>query len=247
MKNKLHPLAQYVFLILTAVNLYAEFVYWREAIFVTRIFLLPMLAVYYATGVANGNWTALHKFMLAGIVFSFVGDFALLLTPGSPDDVAIMGVPKNKYYFFGGVAGFFVAHLCFIKAYLSSKATVAVSLFKRAKWPFALVVAYGVAILAIVVPKVYADPEKSIVTLPIIGYTMVIASMVSIAINRYGKVSQSSYVLVLVGAVLFFLSDSLIALNFLAFNNAIPLASFWIMSTFLAAEYFMAKGMLQEQ
>jgi uncharacterized membrane protein YhhN len=247
MKNKLHPLAQYVFLLLTAVNLYAEFVYWREAIFVTRIFLLPMLAVYYATGVAQGNWTALHKFMLAGIVFSFVGDFALLLTPNGPDDLAIMGVPKNKYYFFGGVAGFFVAHLCFIKAYLSSKATVATSLYKRAKWPFALVVAYAIAILAIVVPKVYADPEKNIITLPIIGYTMVIASMVSIAINRYSKVSQGSFVNVLVGAVLFFLSDSLIALNFLAFNNAIPLASFWIMITFLAAEYFMAKGMLSEQ
>lgn len=247
MKKTLHNFAQFAFIALSVLNLYAELTHWREAIFVTRIFLLPMLAAYYALGVANGNWTALHKFMLAGIVFSFVGDFALLLTPGGPDDLAIIGIAKSKYYFFGGVSGFFVAHLCFIKAYLSSRATAAISLFKQVKWPFMLVVAYAVVILGVVVPEVYADPEKSIVTLPIIGYTIVIASMVSIAINRYGKVSQSSYVLVLVGSLLFFLSDSLIALNFLAFNNAIPLASFWIMSTFLAAEFFIAKGMLQEQ
>ncbi len=247
MKKYLHQFAQLAFIVLTVLNLYGELTHWREVVFITRLFLLPMLMAYYVLGVANGNWTTMHKFMVAAIAFSFVGDFALLLTPEYPQDLEIMGIAKNKYYFFGGVAGFFVAHLCFIKAYLSSKASVATTLFSRNKLPFVVVVAYAIAILAVVVPKVYGDPEKGIVTFPIIGYTMIIASMVGIAINRYGKVNQASYIGVLVGSVLFFLSDSLIALNYLAYQNAIPLASFWIMSTFLAAEFFIAKGMLQEQ
>ena len=49
--------------------------------------------------------------------------------------------------------------------------------------------------------------------LPVTIYTVVILSMLLAAINREKKVNRQSFLLVLAGAILFILSDSLIAIN----------------------------------
>ena len=62
------------------------------------------------------------------------------------------------------------------------------------------------------------------------------------AINRYGKVNDKSFKLILVGAILFTMSDSLLALN--KFLQPIPLAGVWIMASYAAAQYYITKGVL---
>jgi uncharacterized membrane protein YhhN len=56
------------------------------------------------------------------------------------------------------------------------------------------------------------------------------------------KVSDKSYQLVLIGAILFILSDSLIALSKFVVN--IPLSSLWIMATYVVAQYLIIQGLL---
>ena len=103
---------------------------------------------------------------------------------------------------------------------------------------------YGIVMVSVVVPPVYNNPEKSMATLPVILYAAILLSMAAFAYNRYGFVNTKSFWLVFIGAVLFVFSDSIIALNFLAFPGLIPKPGFVIMTTYVAAEFLIAKGIL---
>jgi uncharacterized membrane protein YhhN len=244
MNNKAARLVKILFFVIAAVELYAEFVHHREMMFVLKPFLLPLLALYYVLSV-GGKWNKAHLLMIPALFFSWVGDVSLLLTPEHVLDTSIMGIPKNKNYFFGGVGGFLVSHLFFISVYLQSKINFSASLFSRTKWPFMLIVLFVVAMIVTVVPRVYANPEKSIAAFPVVIYAVVLGSMVFFALNRYGFVNAAGFWSVFVGSVWFLISDSMIAVNFLAFEGAIPKAGFWIMLTFLAAEFLIAEGILK--
>jgi uncharacterized membrane protein YhhN len=68
--------------------------------------------------------------------------------------------------------------------------------------------------------------------------------MSAVALNRKDRVNLSSFRLVFLGSVFFVLSDSMIALN--KFSMDIPLAGFWIMITYITAQYLIMRGLVQE-
>lgn len=80
--------------------------------------------------------------------------------------------------------------------------------------------------------------------LPVLGYLAVVVAMAVAAFSRRGHVSAPSFWLVAVGAVLFVLSDSFIALT--RFGGG-PLALDWlVMPTYAAAQYGIVEGVLRE-
>jgi uncharacterized membrane protein YhhN len=80
--------------------------------------------------------------------------------------------------------------------------------------------------------------------LPVIIYTIVILTMLEAAINRYGKVNRLSFILVLAGAILFVISDSLIALN--KFGFPFMFSGVAVMTTYIAAQYLIVAGILKQ-
>jgi uncharacterized membrane protein YhhN len=80
--------------------------------------------------------------------------------------------------------------------------------------------------------------------LPVIIYTIVILTMLEAAINRYGKVNRLSFILVLTGAILFVISDSLIALN--KFGFPFMFSGVAVMTTYIAAQYLIVAGILKQ-
>jgi uncharacterized membrane protein YhhN len=58
--------------------------------------------------------------------------------------------------------------------------------------------------------------------------------------NRYGKVSAPSYVWILMGAVLFVASDSILAIN--KFHHSIEYSRYLIMLTYMLAQYSIVRG-----
>jgi uncharacterized membrane protein YhhN len=60
------------------------------------------------------------------------------------------------------------------------------------------------------------------------------------AIER--QTTHKSYSFVLIGAILFIISDSLIAINKFAYS--IPLSGLWVMATYIAAQYLIVEGVL---
>jgi uncharacterized membrane protein YhhN len=233
----------YLLICLTVVEAYAEFAGNKVLMFYTKPLLLPMIMLY-AFVVINHRWNKALKFLLVALFFSWIGDVSLMLTPEHPLDNSLMGVPKSKYFFLLGLSSFLINHLFLISIYRKVTTENGESLFQQNKFSFLPFLAYGIVMVSVVVPPVYDNPEKSLATIPVILYAAILLSMAAFAYNRYGFVNTKNFWLVFIGAVLFVFSDSIIALNFLAFPGLIPKPGFVIMTTYVAAEFLIAKGIL---
>ena len=221
-------------------ELYSEYYHLKELMFFTKPVILPIIAAFF---LANSNHidTRVRKTMLGAFLFSWIGDISLMFTPEAPLDTELMGVPKNKYLFFVGLSSFLVAQLLFISSY--RKAVLPQKNKVNIIWFFG-VATYWVAILGIVLPPVYANPEKSISVIPVTIYATVLILMVIFAIIRFGKTNSLSFWITTIGACIFVLSDSLIAINFLVMETTLSQAGLMIMTTYIAAEFLIATGIL---
>jgi uncharacterized membrane protein YhhN len=76
--------------------------------------------------------------------------------------------------------------------------------------------------------------------LPVTTYTVVIMTMLLAAINREMKVNRQSYLLVLAGAVIFVVSDSILAIN--KFAQPFELGRMASMTSYITAQYLIAVG-----
>ena len=78
---------------------------------------------------------------------------------------------------------------------------------------------------------------------PIVLYTATLIATVFSAINMQGRVKRSSAILLITGAALYMLSDSMLAFElFLGEEFFIPNPRFWIMLTYLIGIYLMLQG-----
>ncbi len=71
-----------------------------------------------------------------------------------------------------------------------------------------------------------------------------IFGMAARALNRFKTTSTESFLLVFFGSVLFVLSDTLIAID--KFYVSIPNDGVFVMSTYIAAQYLIMRGILQK-
>lgn len=155
------------------------------------------------------------------ILFSLAGD-VLLMLPGD--------------YFVGGLAAFLIAHIGYIVAFTFKHPQFAEEPLLQRKprviWAF---FAYYVAMISALWGALGA------LRIPVMVYAAVITLMAIIALNRWKRVPERSFSYVFAGALLFVISDSLIAIHKFMLPE-LPLASFWIMLTYMAAQYLIAQG-----
>mgnify|MGYP000352624917 CR=1 FL=1 len=78
--------------------------------------------------------------------------------------------------------------------------------------------------------------------MPVVLYTMVIITMAIYALLRRGWTRDKSFIMVYSGALLFIMSDAMIAIN--KFMNPIVQARLLIMATYIAGQFLIAKGIL---
>jgi uncharacterized membrane protein YhhN len=100
-----------------------------------------------------------------------------------------------------------------------------------------IVFLYGILLVAFL----YNDLNE--MRIPVMVYAAVILSMLSAAITRVNSVSLPGFLLVLSGAVLFVLSDSMIAVN--KFSFAFTGAPALIMITYILGQYLIIKGLIK--
>jgi uncharacterized membrane protein YhhN len=100
------------------------------------------------------------------------------------------------------------------------------------------VIIYGVILVF------YLYPDLADMRLPVMLYAIVILTMLTGAINRKEKVDRGSYYLVLTGAILFVISDSVIAVN--KFSHPFASSGIVIMSTYIVAQYLIVAGYIYQ-
>jgi uncharacterized membrane protein YhhN len=79
--------------------------------------------------------------------------------------------------------------------------------------------------------------------IPVIVYAVVLMVMVAAAIRRFHNTSNQSFVMVVVGAILFMVSDSLLAIN--KFLEPVSNASILIMLTYITAQLLIVEGLIR--
>ena len=189
---------------------------------VVKALIIPALIWLYLRFV-KGHINSFHRLILIALVFSWIGDITLQLSNIKED------------FFIVGLGSFLVAQLIYLLAFFSTKGGNVV--YRK------IYLALPVVIYCVFILWVLWDGLGDMM-LPVTVYCVVIHTMLLAAINRKEKVNSQSYQLVLFGAILFILSDSLIAIN--RFEQAFELARITIMSSYVTAQYLIAIGCVRQ-
>ena len=155
--------------------------------------------------------------IIAGLVCSLAGDIFLML-------------PSDR--FIPGLVSFLMAHLFYITAFTSGTG------FGFSVWSLTPCLIYGIFMFSILLP--YLGKMK----VPVLVYMVVILLMARQAWERWSQTGQSEALLAFLGAVLFLISDSALAVN--RFRGRYQSAQALILSTYFAAQWLIARSVGQE-
>jgi uncharacterized membrane protein YhhN len=210
-----------IFFLVAIIHLLASVLPNETIAAVTKPMLMITLGLYYFFSASDHR-----SFAVAGaIVFSLAGDVLLL----------------DQTYFIPGLVAFLLAHVFYIFAYRQHEDEedsddVTLRGIQRIRLAFPIVLA-GTG-LVVILYRNLGDFK-----VPVMLYALVITVMVLKALFRYGRTNTRSFSMVLTGAILFMISDSLIAIN----KFLLPLShgQFSVMLTYILAQFLIIEGLLQ--
>ncbi|MCB9234045.1 MAG: lysoplasmalogenase [Bacteroidia bacterium] len=157
-----------------------------------------------------------HRWLLVvAMIFSAGGDIALAMVPKGKED-----------FFIVGLGSFLIAHIFYIILFN----------LDRKYQPNRLWAALGVGGFAIVM-AILLFPKLGPLQIPVMVYLTVIATMgISAAFNLKGGI------LLVLGAMVFMLSDATIAINKFMLAEPIPALQYVIIVTYFGAQYMIARS-----
>lgn len=190
---------------------------------------MPLLALFLISKVKSNN-----KLILSALFFSWLGDIFLMF-------------PRNEYseqmqklLFIFGLASFLIAHIFYVFTFLKEINSVKkVSLIVENPY---LILPFLVFLFFLLY---FLFPYLKDMKLPVVVYGSIINLMALMALNRKNLVIASSFYLVFIGALLFMISDTTIAVN--VFYKAQPWHRIFIMSTYILAQALIVYGWVQNQ
>lgn len=187
-------------------------------------YLKPLLIPFLFYAVVKSDPFETKKWLLSALLFSWIGDCILMFAD------------KGDLYFIFGLIAFLIAHILFIRLFFRQKTEK-----KHSKNPlfwigFILVITYLVCMLSFLLPTL------GNLKMPVGIYAMTISIMLIIALKGALNWENNAKYIVLLGAAFFVTSDSILAIN--KFHSPIAMANFWIMLTYLIAQFCITYGIL---
>ena len=216
---KARNITLFIFLMVAAIELLSRIFGWDsigDVQISVKPLLMPSLAAYFFFSVRQKSKLAF--LVIIALLFSWIGD------------VMLMFVELKSIYFILGLVAFLLAHITYILIFNKSSQDFKPKIFTYSTG--FLLALYGILLILLMWPGL-GD-----LMIPVIIYTAIIMTMGITALFR--KAGGAS--LVLIGAMLFIASDSLLALN--KFYQAFATAGFWVMLTYILAQYFIVIGMI---
>ena len=184
-------------------------------------FLLPFLLV---TVLLTADFPG-KKLLLSALLFSWIGD------------IILMFVDKAEIYFILGLVSFLLSHILYIILF-SRQPKSAIKGNPLALYLGAiLILGYFFGMVGLLFPKL--GPLQ----IPVMVYAAVITTMLFVAYKGSLTWEKPAAYFILAGAIFFVLSDSILAVN--KFYHPIAQSSFWIMSTYILAQFFIVSGILR--
>lgn len=222
MNSKTNKLFTFIFILLIIAELICgsveSFSKWH---YITKPSLLIALIFYFYCQ-SNGLGPKTKIITLLALVFSLLGD------------VLLMFVDLSPHYFMFGLVSFLVAHVCYCLVFL---------IYRNPNINF-LGVSALLCIYAFGLFYLLKDGLGNLL-IPVIVYMIVILMMVMTAFLRQKRVPKKSFILVFIGALLFVISDSILAMN--KFYMPLKFSSISIMLTYALAQYFIVLGLIKQR
>ncbi len=209
-------LASIVFLLVAIADVYAVITQNKTIEMIFKPLLMTTLAVVYLVSVKKPSF-----WLLSALFFSFWGDVFLL--------------DKEKFFVFG-LGSFLVAHLVYIKIttdLLFKDLTVKII---TSAIPFVLLF---VGLLGLI----YGNLGDML--LPVIVYGITISTFGTAALLNYRQQKTTANSWLLLGAILFIASDSLIALN--NFYTPKHLFNIAIIVLYIVSQYLIVKSIIAKE
>lgn len=191
---------------------------WR---YVTKPSLLVALILYFYFNSAELN-PKTKILTLIALIFSLAGDVLLMFDDQLP------------VFFIAGLVAFLLAHVFYIVIFWSERNS------KINPFGFIVILAmYTIGLFYLLITNL-GD-----LLIPVVFYVIVILMMAVTAFLRQKKVSKISFIFVFLGAILFVISDSILAVN--KFYLPIRFSNISIMLTYALAQYFIVLGLLKQR
>ena len=212
-----------IFLLLCAANLTGVLTESQPLIYATKPLLMPALALWFGSR-TSGIRRFLRQTLFAGLAFATLGDTLLLFSGGN----------YGAFFFLLGLGAFLCTHLCYIGGFLREVNPRNGYLRQQPLLvlPFLL---FLVAFLYWLWPGI---PEG--MRLPVAVYAATISVMALSVLNLRPHIEAAAFSSMLAGALLFMLSDSLIAVQ--KFGQAFPGSHVSIIATYLVGQWALIRG-----
>ncbi|HMO41182.1 MAG TPA: lysoplasmalogenase [Saprospiraceae bacterium] len=222
--SKVKSIFHILFLINAALHLWAIISHDELLSWFTKPLLMPLLAIVLWFYAGNLHPRA-RRFALIGLLFSCAGDILLMRANDYP------------HLFIIGLISFLLAHISYIMAFFIIKLGHKGLVQRCPLWvlPFLF---YMIGFNIYLYNGVTAD-----LRIPVILYSLVIMIMAMSALNLRGIISQQAFLWLFIGALLFLLSDSILAIGKFTTADSAQLG-IWIMLTYIAGQYGIAKGII---
>ncbi|UJP65829.1 lysoplasmalogenase [Mongoliitalea daihaiensis] len=211
----------YLFLLVSMLDIFLTANGQQEERLYTKTLIMPLLGMYFWQVSHALKNTYIRKAMMAALIFSWIGDTLLLW----------------QQLFLYGLGAFFMAHICYIFAFkISQKQPFKIGTVNFLKlFLYNLPFYIGAAFVYFLV-----NPGLGPMKIPVVAYIIIIVMMATTARERYKETSPESFWQVLIGASLFMISDSIIAINL--FFKPFPEASVLIMGSYVVAQLLIVRG-----
>jgi uncharacterized membrane protein YhhN len=208
-----------VYLVALGIDLFAVYSNNETLRYITKPLLMPLLVVYFVS-TTNSLISSLKKWIILALVFSWAGDLSLMFD----------GV--DEIFFIIGLVTFLWAHIWYI-VFLQSVTKIEKIGSKS------LLIVPGLFLLGILM-DILNPSSLGILNWPVRIYGVVIITMFTGALHMgYVKVKWFGSLIIL-GALSFVISDSLLALN--KFYSSFEYAGIAIMSTYGLAQLLITLG-----
>ena len=190
-----------------------------------KVLLMPVLAFYLWNSIEEKSKNNLFLLSILALAFSYTGDIILMI-PGN-----------NPLFFIGGLVSFLVAHLFYTKLFTTLSPLNKNILKKNPIWIVGIIL-FLIAFLSYLVPKI-----DTTLKIPVIVYALIICTMLLSTLNLKEKIGKRPHNMIVAGAILFVLSDSILALNqFDPAFRSITLMHALVMLTYISAQGFIIHG-----
>ena len=210
-----------LFVAILIADLVAVQLHYKIAEYIFKPLIVIWLLAYFVlqTNLVRSN---LKKWIIAALLFSWLGDVLLMLQ----DD--------NSLFFLLGLSAFLVAHIFYIIFFHFIRLNENV----KSRWWVVLIVALYYLILISLL-----SPHLGDMKFPVRIYAVVISFMFMLAMHMSFVKNKNAGLLLMTGVLLFVLSDSILAID--KFYQSFEIAGILVMLTYGLAQLFIAEGAIR--